>query len=88
MKTIQERLKDKNIDDSTKYHTYNYLYKAFQEIALNIGKDAYVAGYEKRVCDQLDAALIGNPIGTWYNQSELDEKVRTYIVKLNASTGE
>lgn len=82
MKTILERLKAKNIDEKTIHHAYPYLYKTFQAIAKEIAQDAYIAGYERRVCDQLDAGLAGEPIGAHYKQEELNAKVESYIEKI------
>lgn len=82
MKSILERFKAKNIDDKTIHHAYPYLYKTFQTIAKEIAHDAYIDGYIKRVCDQLDAGLAGEPIGSHYKQEELEAKVAAYIDKM------
>ena len=41
-------------------------------------KKAFENGYQKRVIDQLQAAIDGQPIGSHYNESALMQKIEDY----------
>ena len=43
--------------------------------------DAYKAGYEQRVCDQLTAALNGEGQSSGFNQKALDAKAEVWVSK-------
>jgi hypothetical protein len=39
MKTAEDLLKEKNITEKSKFHSYNYLYKTFVEIINKVQKE-------------------------------------------------